>query len=146
MTREEKTALLLQLIAEKSATAEGFFTADAKQFNAETSAAKVCRQQLADGTLFRVRANQTMYAYFRTQVMANAYLRQHQNTLLAKAATKLSFAPKEAKIKPHKTVAEPTETLFSCLKEPVFPYATVIGIAAAGHACCTLAGGPGPVA
>jgi hypothetical protein len=62
MTREENSALLLQLIAEKSATAEGFFTADAKQFNAEKSAAKVCRQQLADGALFRVRANQTMYA------------------------------------------------------------------------------------
>jgi hypothetical protein len=62
MTREEKSALLLQLIAQKSATAEGFFTADAKQFNAEKNAAKVCRQQLADGALFRVRANQTMYA------------------------------------------------------------------------------------
>jgi hypothetical protein len=110
MTREEKSALLLQLIAQKSATAEGFLTADAKQLNAEKNAAKVCRQQLADGALFRVRANQTMYAYFKTQVMANAYLRQHQNALLAKAATKLSFEPKEAKTKPQKVIAQPIYT------------------------------------
>jgi hypothetical protein len=110
MTREEKSALLLQLIAEKSATAEGFFTADAKQLSAEKNIAKVCRQQLADGTLFRVRANQTMYAYFRTQVMANTYMREHQNALLAKAATKLSFEPKQTKANPHKAVAEPIYT------------------------------------
>lgn len=99
---------LLQLIAEKSATAEGFFTADAKAIGAEKNAAKKCREHVAAGVLFRVRAGQTTYAHFTTQAMANAYMHRHRDTVLARAAATLSFAPKA--VKPPKVVAEPIHT------------------------------------
>lgn len=95
---KQKTTLLLQLIAKKSALPEGFFTADAKEMGAEKNAAKLCRQQVEDGTLYRVRAGQSTYAYFRTQAMANAYLHQHRGAVLAKAATRISFESKAPKL------------------------------------------------
>jgi hypothetical protein len=96
-TMRQKTALLLQLIAEKAATPGGFFTADARAMQSEKNAAKQCRKQVEDGTLFRERVNQKTFGYFATQALANAYMSQHRGALLAKTASNMSFAPKADK-------------------------------------------------
>lgn len=92
-----KTLALLKLIADLSATPDGFFTRDAKAMQAEKNAAKLCRRQFEAGTLFRARANQSTYAYFSRQALAAAYMVRHRETVLAKAATTISFAPKAAR-------------------------------------------------
>ena len=93
----QKTILLLQLIAEKAATPQGFFTADARVMNSEKNAAKQCRQQVEDGKLFRERVNQKTFGYFATQALANAYMSQHREAMLAQKSSNMSFAPKADK-------------------------------------------------
>ena len=90
----QKTILLLQLIAAKAATPEGFFTADARVMQSEKNAAKQCRRLVDEGTLFRERVNQKTFGYFATQALANAYMSQHRDAVLAQKSSNMSFAPK----------------------------------------------------
>ena len=90
-----KTIILRQLIADKAATPDGFFTADARVLQSEKNAAKICRQLVEAGKLFRVRAGQTTYAHFTTQTAANSWMQRHRAAVLAKAKTTISFAPKK---------------------------------------------------
>lgn len=89
--------LLLQLIAEKAATPGGFFTADARVMQSEKNAARQCRQLVEDGKLFRERVNQKTFGYFATQAIANAYMSQHRDAVLAQKSSNMSFAPKADK-------------------------------------------------
>lgn len=108
MTRTEKKTLLMQLIYANAASASGFLVADAKPMAAEKSAARACRQAADAGTLFKVRVSQSAaFAYFSTQVLANAYQRKHQKDVLANAATTITFAPKPAKVAKPSQSAEP---------------------------------------
>ncbi len=94
MTRQEKTDQLHQLIAEKSATADGFMTRDA--MGSLKAAAKECRKQLAAGTLFREPCgNSAAFAYFSTPALAKAFAKRQQDAVLKKAGT-LSFAKSPA--------------------------------------------------
>jgi len=93
MTREEKTDKLRQLIAEKSATADGFMTRDA--LGSLKNAFKICCQQLAAGKLFRERVGgSAAFAYFSTPALAKAFAQRQQSAVLARAATTINFAPK----------------------------------------------------
>lgn len=107
MTRAEKKALLLQLIAVNAATAGGFFTAHAKRIDAVKNATSVCRDMAEAGLLIRLRTNKSTYGYFSTQALADAYWRQHRNDVLQRAATLIAFAPRVPKQRPVVEIVKP---------------------------------------